>query len=329
MTWLAGFIYGIINVASYWEYEFSPPNIDEMLSNRLQTDVLKSSIESAIVAEEYDEARSLVALGQQYNHPLDYAQYLLLIEQGDTASSRLVKNVSGFTEGFLSGSSDTAAGIAGALTSDFTVVGDVRDLSEQYSRYQQGLPVNELVATLAGVGVGLTAATVGSLGVAAPVKAGASTLKLATRTNRLTRSFRDELLAVGGRVFNLKGFLQQVKTANLSSLSRLAKQSYNPRAAKQISTIATDANAIRKNTSIADSVHLFRYVDNSTDLARVSRLSQRFGLKTRAVLRVLGKGAVRSVKTLRLTLELIFSVIGTLFSGLLFVFTIGGSSKSS
>ncbi len=41
------------------------------------------------------------------------------------------------------------------MTSDFTVVGDARDLWEQYQLYAKGEPVNELIVTLAGVGVGL------------------------------------------------------------------------------------------------------------------------------------------------------------------------------
>ncbi|PWQ98989.1 hypothetical protein DKT75_02190 [Leucothrix arctica] len=325
--WLGGFIIGLLSIADYWEYEFKAPDVDAMLTNRLNTETLKTSLEAAIASEDYDEARSLIEIGQNYNHALNYPAYQQVINQRDTASSRLTKQVSGFAGGFLSGKAETAAGVAGALTSDFTVVGDLRDLNEQYSRYQQGLPVNELVATLAGVGVGLTAATVGTLGVAAPVKVGTSTLKLATRMNRLTRSFRNELMTVGSRVFNWKDFLKQAKNADLSSISRIAKQSYNPAAARQIGVIAEQANGIRKNTSMADSIQLLKYVENTRDLNRVHRLSQRYGIHTRGVLRLLGKTAVRGVKALRITLELLISILATFFSAMFFVGTIGGSKK--
>ena len=329
LTWLGGFFFGIVSFADHWEYEFKAPDVDGMLRTRINAEALKVSLDAAIASEDYDEARSLIVIGQNYNHALNYPAYLKLINERDTTASRLTKNVSGFAGGFFSGKAETASGVAGALTSDFTVVGDLRDLNEQYSRYQQGLPVNELVATLAGVGVGLTAATVGSLGVAAPVKAGASTLKLATRMNRLTRSFRNELMAIGTRVFNWSDFLKRAKGANLSSISRIVKQSYNPAAAKQIAVIAEQANGIRKNTSMIDSVNLLKYVDTTTDLNRMNRLSQRFGIHTRGVFRLLGKGAVRSVKALKITIELLISFFTSLLFALLFIATIGDDKKKA
>lgn len=329
LIWLSGLFLGVVSIADHWEYEIKAPDVEAMLANRVNPETLKTSLDAAIASEDYEEARSLIAIGQHYNHELDYSAYQQLIEQKDTTSSRLKKQVTGFADGFLTGKGDSASGVAGALTSDFTVVGDVRDLTEQYSRYQQGLPVNELVATLAGVGVGLTAATVGSLGVAAPVKAGASTLKLATRMNRLTRSFRDELMTVGSRVFNWSDFLKRAKGADLSSISRLAKQSYNPAAARQIGAIAEQANGIRKNTSMADSVHLLKYVDSTTDLNRVHRLSKTYGAHTRGIFRLLGKAAVRGVKALRVTLELLVSILASFLSAFLFVATLGGNKSSA
>ncbi|MGB1310990.1 MAG: hypothetical protein ACPG47_07240, partial [Leucothrix sp.] len=245
----------------------------------------------------------------------------------DTTSSRVTKQVTGFAEGFFSGKGDDASGVAGALAADFTVVGDLRDLSEQFSLYQDGQPVNQLITTLAGVGVGLTAATIGSAGMAAPVKAGASTLKLAARMNRLTRSFRDELMRIGAKVFDWKQFLRLSKGADLSSISRVAKQAYNPQAARSLGALAEQANGIRKNTSTIDSIRLLKYVENTDDLRGVNRISQQFGLHTRSVFLLLGRTAIRGVKTLRITLELLISLTSSLFFGLLFISTIGGGDK--
>ena len=327
LIWLAGFLYGLVNIASYWDYDINPPNIDEMLTKRLDPAVLQQSVEESLRAEEYDEARSLLAIGKHYNHPLDYPAYEQYLATHNTTSSRLSKQVTGFAEGFLSGEGSNGSGIAGALAADFTVVGDVRDLSEQYGRYQQGLPVNQLITSLAGVGVGLTAASIGSLGAAAPVKAGASTLKLATRMNRLSRTFRDELTLMAGRVFDWQQFLKLSKNADLSSITRIAKQAYNPQAARQISALAEQANGIRKNTSVADSIHLLQYVDNTKDLGRVHRVTETYGVHTRGVFRLLGKGAIRGVKALRITLELLISITASIFFALLFIVTIGGDKK--
>ena len=329
LIWLAGFVYGLVNIAGHWDYDIKPPNIDEMLTKRLDPTVLQQSVEEALRAEDYEEARSLIDIGKHYNHTLDYSVYEQYLLTHDTTSSRLKKQVSGFAEGFLSGEGSDMSGVAGALAADFTVVGDVRDLSEQYGRYQQGLPVNQLITSLAGVGVGLTAASIGSLGAAAPIKAGASTLKLATRMNRLSRTFRDELTVMAGRVFDWQQFMKLSKNADLSNITRIAKQAYNPAAARQISALAEQANGIRKNTSVADSIHLLQYVDNTKDLTRLHRVSERYGIHTRGVFRLLGRGAIRGVKALRITLELLISITASIFFALLFIVTIGGGKKKT
>ncbi len=329
LVWLAGFVLGVLSIAEYWDYDFKAPDIDKMLATQVSTQQIKTEIDTALRDEQFDEARSLLTTAQQFNHPLDYPAYQQYLIQHDTTTSRLVRQVSGFADGFISGKGQEASGVAGALVADFTVVGDVRDLNEQYGRYQQGLPINQLVTSLAGVGVGLTAATIGSAGFAAPVKAGASTLKLATKMNRLTRGFRDELTHIAGRVFNWDAFFTQVKGASLSSIPRIAKQMYNPQAANRLSAIAGQANDIRKSTSVADSVNLLKYVDNTQDLSRLHRVTQRYGVQTTGIFRLLGKGAVRGVKMLRLTIELILSALVSLFCALMFVASIGGKRKAN
>lgn len=329
LIWLSGFVFALVNIAEHWEYNIEAPDIDKMLSTRVDTTSLKQAVETALRAEEYNEARALLAIGKQYNHPLEYDVYERYLLSHDTASARLSKQVSGFTEGFISGKGSDASGVAGALAADFTVVGDVRDLSEQYSRYQQGLPVNQLITSLAGVGVGLTAVSIGSFGAATPVKAGASTLKLATRMNRLTRTFRDELTVMAGKVFDWQQFFRMSKGADLSSISRIAKRAYNPQAARQVTALAEKANDIRKSTSIADSIHLLQYVDNTADLNRLHRVTQRYGAQTRGVFRLLGKGAIRGVKVLKVTLELLISITSSIFFALLFIATIGGRKQST
>jgi len=324
LIYLTGFIYCLLKVADHWEYEFKAPDIDAMLTHRVEPEALKHAVEAELRAKNYDQARSLLALGQQYNHPLEYSVYEAYLAAHDTPFSRLSKQVSNFANGFVSGKGEDVSGVAGAVAADFTVVGDVRDLSEQYARHQQGLPVNQLVTTLAGIGVGLTAVTVSSMGATAPVKAGASTLKLATRMNRLSRSFRKELLQMTGRVFDWQQFVRLSKGVSLSQFPRIAKQVYNPRAAGQINALAKQANGIRKNTSISDSVHLLQYVDSSKDLNRLHRVTKRYGVQSRGVLRLLGKSAIRGVKALRITLELLISIVSSVFFALLFIVNLGG-----
>ena len=327
LVWLAGFVYAIFNVAEHWEYDFTAPDVEKMLANRSNSEVLTQSIESALASGAYDEARNLIALGKKYNHTLDFARYQNFIDQNDTPTSRMTQQVSSFTDGFISGKGSDASGFAGAIAADFTVVGDLRDLNEQYNLHRQGQPVNQLITTLAGVGVGLTAVSFGTAGVTAPVKVGASTLKAAAKMKRLTRSFSNELMSVGAKVFDWQRFFRLSKSADITSLSRIAKQSYNPKAAKSLGVLAEQANGIRKNTSMLDSIRLLKFVDNSRDLKKVNRLSKQFGALTPAVFKVLGKAAIRAVKVLKITIELIISIVTSIIFGLLFIISIGGNEK--
>ena len=88
--------------------------------------------------------------------------------------------------GFLSGDAPNEAALAGAVAADLTGIGDVRDLYSQAARYLSGETIDPLVIGLATVGLGLTAATVATLGATGPEKAGVSTLKAVKRAGRLS-----------------------------------------------------------------------------------------------------------------------------------------------
>ena len=134
-------------------------------------------------------------------------------------------------------------------------------------------------------------------------------------------------MRTSGKVFDWQQFLRLSKGSDLSGISRVAKQAYNPQAARSLSSLAEQANGVRKNTSVIDSIYLLKYVDNAEDLKSVNRLSKRFGIHTRGVFRLLGKTAIRGVKALRITLELLINIISSIFFGLLFILTIGGNDK--
>ena len=56
-------------------------------------------------------------------------------------------------------------------------------------------------------------------------------------------------------------------------------------------------------------------------------MTARYGENTRGVFRLLGKGAIRGVKALRITLELLISITASIFFALLFIVTIGGDNN--
>jgi hypothetical protein len=108
----------------------------------------------------------------------------------------VVRNTYQFGEGFVTGKGDSTAGIAGAVTSDLTVIGDLRDIALEGGKMIAGEEYSELILGLSVVGIGVTAATiarpmpvfpeVGSMivppGASAPDRSAPSTIASAMRS---------------------------------------------------------------------------------------------------------------------------------------------------
>jgi hypothetical protein len=140
---------------------------------------------------------------------------------------------------------------------------------------------------------------------------------------------RQELLQKGQRAFDWKKFIRLSKAENnVFGIKRAATQTFNPQAMKSLSQLGDQANNIRKATSsTADTVHLLKYVDNSQDLARIEKLALKHGIHSRGIMAVLGKTALRGVKVLKKSLELLLSLLALIVSGLLNLYLLFPSRK--
>lgn len=256
-----------------------------------------------------------LAIAQTFGYAVNAANFLPRIEALETPWQVTRRQAEQFANGFIEGSGDTGAGVAGAVTADFTVIGDARDLYEQYQNLQAGKEVNELITALAGVGVGLTAITVLSSGSAAPLKTGSSTLKMATRANKLSPKMQSVLIKQATDLFDYKTFLLATRgEKSLDNLRQVAIKAYNPKALNALSDTATQVNSIRKSTSLVDTLDILRYADSADDLRRLEKLSVKYGTETKGILKLLGKGVLGTVRVLRHATELAIAALASLVS---------------
>ena len=157
------------------------------------------------------ETRTLVA-EERYAAAADYLGFFMDYDyvQQDPAAQTLYSQIEAvradpayqtdkFAEGLIQGTSDEVIGQAAGVTSDFFVIGDLRDLLHQGRQWAKDEEVDEVITALAAIGLAASAAqaasavtTVGTVGVAAPsvaaataVKGGVSLLKLARKANKL------------------------------------------------------------------------------------------------------------------------------------------------
>ena len=153
-------VVSLVTVLDYWKYDEVLQDVTSLMANNVDAARIDAEIEAAIDGDNPEDARMYLAIARRFGYALNEQQYLSRIEALETPWQTARRHAERFAGGFIDGESESAAGVAGAITADFTVVGDVRDLNEQYDLYNAGKNVNALIVTLAGVGIGLTAATV-------------------------------------------------------------------------------------------------------------------------------------------------------------------------
>ncbi len=321
---LSAFATSVKQLTKHWEYEEAPADAHLLMTTTVNAQTLHKEITKAIDEGRFDEARMYIDIAKEHGYGLYYDQYQQQLHEQDTNGRRIKDNVGNFVNGFVSGKGSSGAGVAGAVTSDFTVVGDVRDLHTEYTHYQKNEPVDELVATLSGVGIGLTALAIGTAGSAAPAKAGVSLVKMAKKTRKLTAPFQKQLLRMASNVFDWNGFIKVAKSGKgMKSVVYAAKKSYHPKAIEPLKKMSGQVSQIHKSSSVADTLHMMKYVESTKDLQHLSKVTKKYGKNTRGYLALLGKTMLRGGKILKKTTAFFISLIGSIISflfSLIFLF---------
>jgi len=326
---LSFFALSVYQVTQHWDYKETLVDLDETIRKTINKEVLVKEIRLSIENAEFDDARMYLAIAKSSNifksqsdkNLTSLKKLELEIEQKDTTFRQIITQTSNFSSGFFRGKSSNVAGVAGSVTADFTVIGDARDLTREYVNYKKGDSVNELIVLLSGAGIGLTALTIGTRGVAAPAKAGTSVIKAAVKTQRLTRSFQNHLVDLGRQVFDWPLFTRTLKNKkNIPNFRRAVNLAYHPDAIQPLKKIAKQVNTIRQSTSTVDTVHLLKYIDSPRDLIQLEKVSLKYGTKTKGIMKLIGKGALRTVRVLQKTTKLILGLLSSLLSGLFSLF---------
>jgi len=289
-------------------YEYKEPNISAIMQSKLKNGYLDKKIVETIKSKNFDDLEVYSKLANRFGVELN-STTKKLIEKENTTSKKIVRNIESFTKGFLSGKANNGVGVAGSITSDFTLYGDLRDIYKEGNRYLDNKPYDKYILALSMIGVGLSGATIISLGGASGVKVATSTLKLAKREKMLTKGFSKVLGDKLSKTVNFKA-LKEMKFNSIAAIKKDSKIVKNSINIKPIKPIFKDINQIYKNTSLADSIHLLKYVDNTKDLKAVAKLGKRYKGATRGIFKVLGKNAIRLVKgSIKWSAKLIYAAI--------------------
>jgi len=205
------------------------------------------------------------------------------------------------------------------MLSDMTVVGDLRDLSTEGIKLVNDENYDKVVLSIATIGVGLSASQLLSGGTSTPLKVGASVIKVAKKTGKISKSFLEVISSKLAKAVDIK----MLKTIDFSSIASIKKaKSTIGKSLKLdgVSKLFGNINKVKKNTSVFDTVSILKYVDNEKELAKAVTITKKYKKNSKAVFKILGKtvfkGATRVVKY---TSKFMTQFILAIFSFLSFV----------
>ena len=288
--------------ASVTEWSYSIP-IEKAVQADLVTNASPERVNSLVVEalerDDIEEADMYVEIAAFLDYQLPEVT-LMRVKEAHELSATVIRNTKQFGEGFVTGSGESTAGIAGAVTSDLTVIGDLRDIALEGGRMLAGEPYSELILGLSVVGVGVTAATVATGGGGIIAKTGISLVKAARRAGRLTTEFATSLTRLTTEAVNMPLLRRTLASVDLTDLNRtqrlIADYGRNVRGAKLLPVLSR-MGEISNRVGPAETVRLMKFVKTGENLDDVSDMTRRFGLKSRGIMELTGKIALRSFKT--------------------------------
>lgn len=261
---------------------------------RNSPDTLAQNIEAALAAGDPDLASSFVELAATRNVPLPENLSRRVTEAvGEEHSASHVARR--FATGMVTGEADDLASLSGTVAGDLFVFGDIRDVVREGKRLATGEDADRLVLGLAAAGLAVTAATYVSFGGAAPVRAGLSLVKDARKVGRLGEGLSQQVGRLAREVVDAP--LLQNALANGSALRPGAtmgaiKAAFRADKAGELVRLAKDVGRIGEKAGTRGALDSLRIAESPKDIARAARLAEAKGGQTRAIIKLLGRGAL-------------------------------------
>ncbi|MCC7348278.1 MAG: hypothetical protein IT538_12860, partial [Variibacter sp.] len=164
----------------------SPERLVELgLDRHLDAARAGREIEDALAGGDAELAVSMLALADERKLAIE-PRLRAKVDAAAGIAATALRTTGKFVDGFVVGAPDDIASLAGTMTGDLLIYGDVRDVVRETSHLVRGQEADELVLGLACVGLAITAGTYATLGAGAPARAGVSGMKAASKTGRLS-----------------------------------------------------------------------------------------------------------------------------------------------
>jgi hypothetical protein len=272
--------------------ELSDLQVSSALRNN--QNIVVGQIESALSAHDTGLASSFVELAKSKNIPLPDE---LVQRVGDAVTE---ENTAGqiakrFVTGLVTGNADDAASLSGTVAGDLFVFGDIRDVVREGKHLFMGEDTDRLVLGLATAGLAVTAATYVSIGGVAPVRAGLTLVKDARKVGRLGEGLTEWAGRSAREVVDTSMLQQAVGTGSIArpvqTVSAISA-AFRAEKAGGLVRLAKDVGRVGEKAGARGALDTLKIAEGPEDVARAARLAETSGGKTRAILKLLGRGAL-------------------------------------
>ncbi|TKT72614.1 hypothetical protein YH63_014920 [Afipia massiliensis] len=272
--------------------QLSDLRVDSALRNN--DAVIGQGVAQALEANDADLAKSFADLAQDKGIKLPPG----VTERVDAAvadENSTVSTARRFAAGFVTGEVNDVASLSGTVAGDLFVYGDIRDVVREGKRLAMGENADQLVLGLASVGLVVTAATYVSVGGATPVRAGLSMVKDARKVGRLGAGLTEWAGRSARGVVDAPMLQQAVASASIArpgqTISAM-KAAFKAEKAGALVRLAKDVGRVGEKAGTKGALDVLRIADGPKDVARAARLAESKGSQTRAIVKLLGRGAL-------------------------------------
>ncbi len=294
------------------------------LDEKFTAGLAAREIERALAAGDADLAQSFVELAAARHVALP-AALIDKVTRAVADENSAAHAVTRFAQGFAGGEPDDVASLAGTALGDLFVFGDARDALREGTRLARGEKADTMILGLAGAGLAITAATYVTFGAEAPARIGLSLAKAARKTGRLSAKLAGSVGRMMRGVVDWGRLKTAIKGASISEPAlaiRAAREAINVERAGGLLHLARDVGRVEAKAGTHAALDGLQVAESPRELSRIAKLAEKEGGKTRAILKMAGRGAIMLAFT---AFDLAWWIIGALFT----VFALVSSLKSA
>jgi hypothetical protein len=267
---------------------------DRALDEKFTAEVAAHEIDAALAAKDSDLASSFVDLAAARHVVLDPA-LTEKVKRAAAEDATAGHAAQSFAMGLVTGEPNDLAGLAGTTLGDLFVFGDIRDAVREGGRLAMGQEADSLILGLSCVGLAITAGTYATLGATAPVRTGLSLAKVARKTGRLGGELASDIWRNLRRVVDWSQMKRAFAGASITEPQlaiRAARDAVKVERAGSLMHLARDVGEVQAKAGAQAALDGLKIAESPREMSRVARLAAKEGSRTRAILKVAGRGAI-------------------------------------